>query len=85
MSNYVYGSFPLLEYYNKVSKLYFYTTDLNELGNVNKYQVALGGWQFRRIVGYVFPNEVPNTVPLHKFFNRDKNRFFYSLQMTDIN
>jgi len=44
MSQYVISSFPLLEYYNKVSKTYFYTTDIEEVGAVNNFQTGLGGW-----------------------------------------
>jgi len=36
-------------------------------------------------LGYVFTIEMPNTIPLHKFYNKDKNRFFYTLKMTDVN
>ena len=64
----------MLEYFHKNYKLHYYTTEMNELGSIDREEVGHGGWSYEGIMGYVFPTQIANTIPLYKYYNQVKSK-----------
>ena len=74
-----------MSYYHKFYKYHYYTTDIEELNQIHVGKFGFGMWLYQGVIGYVLPNEVgTSTIPLHKYFNREKNKVFYTSNVEDI-
>jgi hypothetical protein len=58
---------PLYRYRNAGIGDHLFTTDFHE------FRFAKDGYSYERLVGYVYPNEVPGSVALHRYFNPSLN------------
>ena len=47
---------------------------MNELGSIDRDEVGHGGWTYEGILGYVFPTQTANTIPLYKYYNQVKSK-----------
>ena len=72
------GSIPLYRYWNAGNSDHFYTTDRTELGD------RAFGWNFEKIEGYVYAEQLPGTVPLYRYWNAGSSDHFYTTDRTEL-
>lgn len=73
------GSVPVFRYYSRFTNQdYFYTIDINELGNGSN-----GGYIFEGIAFYAFSSQVANSSPVYRWL-RSGNDHFWTISATEI-
>jgi hypothetical protein len=75
------GTVPVFRYYNKEHlQKHFFTTDYNELGDGNN-----NGFIFEGIGFFAFPNQVANSVGVHRWYLPTTSDHFYTTDPNESN
>ena len=72
------ASVPLYRYWKGTVSDHFYTTDETEIGTTTPGEIGNFGYKFESIVGYCFPSEERDTVPLYRYWNPKNSDHFYT-------
>lgn len=71
-------SVPLYRYWKNTVKDHFYTTHAEEIGTITPGKIGNHGYTSEGIVGYCFPTQQPDTVPLYRYWNPKNSDHFYT-------
>ena len=79
------NSVPLYRYFlGGIPLDHFYTTDATEIGTTTPGQTGKYGFRSEGIVGYCFPNRLPGTIPLYRYYHRHAVDHFYTTNAGEI-
>merc|ERR1712066_641951 len=78
------GTTGLDRYWNPESTDHFYTTDYCEMEERNPYQFLPEGYKREGEMGFCFCEQVDDTVPLHRYFNKDIKDHFYTTNFEEL-
>lgn len=79
------GTVPFYRYWSGGEVIdHFYTTNAGEIGTVTKGQVGAHGYVSEGIAGYCFPNPVPGTIPLYRYYAAHAMDHFYTTNSQEV-
>jgi len=78
------GSVPLFRYYHQQLVDHFYTTNAGEIGTTTPGVIGNHGYRSEGRAGYCFSSQVPNTIPLFRYYNPTISDHFYTTNSMEI-
>jgi len=78
------GLVPIHRYWNGTTHDHFYTTNAGEIGTTEVGHAGNHGYTYESTQGYVSPNHVPGSVPVHRYFNATTNDHLYTTNAGEI-
>ena len=77
-------SVPLFRYYHEQLVDHFYTTNAGEISTTTPGVIGNHGYRSEGRAGYCFSSQVPNTIPLFRYYNPTISDHFYTTNSMEI-